>query len=126
MDVEEEKNEADAERLEFELRSAERDFNYWQEQLKDKDRKKGDAVDPRVQSSHDAAKECYEKARQAVLDHQDPHEQISKKSAKADRLHRHIGVLEKDLQVEMGNKAVAERRVDESQEKIVTIIEKIL
>lgn len=66
-----------------------------------------------TQASHDLAKQQFEKARQAWWDAKDPHEQMSKKSAKADRLHRQVATMEGELSAHMLAKAAAEKETED-------------
>jgi hypothetical protein len=109
------------EKLELERYRREEDFKWWQAKLKDRE----DSPDPTTQRSHDLAKELFEKARQAWWDSQDPHEQMSKKTAKADRLNRHVATMEGELSEHMLAKAAAEKQAEECQAKVDAIIEKI-
>ena len=59
------------------------------------------------------------------MDAKGPHEQMSKKSAKADRLHRHVATMEGELSAHMLAKAAAEEEAVECQGKVDAVIEKI-
>ena len=65
-------------------------------------------LDEITQKKHDEAKDGYEKARQAVWDSKDPHEPMSKKTSKADRLRKLVSSMEKELAESMEEKARGE------------------
>ena len=99
------------------------ELKYWQGRLRDL--KKEDETDSTVQEGHDRAKDLFEKARKAVWDEQDPHEQMSKKSTKSDRLNRKVTTLERELQEQMVEKQAAEAKADECQDRVNEIIVEI-
>ena len=101
------------------------ELKYWQGRLKTS-KEGGDAEEITfVQQRHDDAKVEYEKAQTAVWDSQDPHEQMSKKTGKADRVRKQVVAEEKSLAAIMQEQADAEAKADECQVKIDAKIEKI-
>ena len=109
--------------LEHAMQQSEDLLKFWQGKLKD--HKKGTPLHSKAQQSHDEAKEEFEKARQAVWDSKDPHEQMSKKTAKADRLNRLVATLEGELLEQMQEKAAAEKLAEEYQTKVDATIQRI-
>ena len=82
-------------------------------------------TDDEAQAGHDRAKDLFEKARQAVWDSKDPHEQMTKKSLKSDRLHRKVVSMEKEVAEHMEEKLAAEQKAEECQSKIDKTLDEI-
>ena len=111
------------EKLEQTMQRREDDLKYWQGKLNAL--KKDGEADETTQAGHDHAKTLFEQARQAVWDSKDPHEQMSKKTSKSDRLHRKVTTMERELKEHMEEKQVAEKKAEECQSKIDTVIDEI-
>ena len=111
------------EKLEQAMHRREDDLKYWQGKLREL--KKEEEADAATQEGHDRAKDLFEKARQAVWDGKDPHEQMSKKSTKSERLARKVISLEQELKGHMEDKLAAEQKAEECQSKIDTAIDEI-
>ena len=78
-----------------------------------------------MQQKHDEAKDEFERARKAVWDSKDPHEQMSNKTAKADRLRKQVTTWEKELADSLEEKEAAEAKAEACQVKIDETIDKI-
>ena len=111
------------EKLEQAMHRREKDLKYWQSVLSDL--KKEGETDDEAQAGHDRAKDLFEKARQAWWDSKDPHEQMSKKSSKSDRLHRKVVSMEKEVAEHMEEKLLAEQKAEECQTKIDMALDEI-
>ena len=112
---------ASLQKLELGMHRREEDLKWMQGKLKERE----GMPDQTTQASHDLAKQQFEKARQVWWDVKDPHEQMSKKSAKADRLHRHVATMEGELSAHMLAKAAAEKEAEECHGKVDAVIDKI-